>query len=81
MASTSTASCSAKSFTAAVLGGIGNIKGAVLGGLLLVSGRLAHKDIPISFGPFLAGAGLLCLLIGPQAVPGLIPFAFPLGGP
>jgi len=60
---------------------LSSVVGAVLGGFLLVSGRLAHKDIPISFGPFLAGAGLLCLLIGPQAVPDLIPFAFPLGGP
>lgn len=59
---------------------LSSVVGAVLGGLLLLTGRLANKDIPISFGPFLAGAGLLCLVIGPQAVPALAPFAFPFGG-
>jgi len=29
------------------------------------------------FGPYLAGAGLLTLVLGPAAVPALLPFAFP----
>lgn len=58
---------------------LSSIVGAVLGGALLVSGKLANKDIPISFGPFLAGAGLLCLALGPAEVARLIPFAFPFG--
>ncbi|MFT4265636.1 MAG: prepilin peptidase [Xenophilus sp.] len=57
-----------------------SLVGALLGGLLLVRGRLAHRNVPISFGPFLAGAGLLCLVIGPAAVRAWVPFAFPLGG-
>ena len=56
-----------------------SIVGAILGVILLWAGRIAHKDIPISFGPFLAGAGLLCLAIGPLEVRQYIPFAFPFG--
>ncbi|WP_211260243.1 prepilin peptidase [Xenophilus azovorans] len=59
---------------------VSSLVGALLGGLLLLAGRLAHKDIPISFGPFLAGAGLVCLMIGPATVREWMPFAFPLGG-
>ena len=55
-----------------------SLVGAVLGGALLLGGKLAHKDIPISFGPFLAGAGLLCFPIGPQTLRAWVPFAFPL---
>lgn len=55
-----------------------SLVGAVLGGALMLSGKLAHKDVPISFGPFLAGAGLLCFLIGPQTLRSWAPFAFPL---
>ncbi|MES2911447.1 MAG: prepilin peptidase [Pseudomonadota bacterium] len=51
--------------------------GTVLGSALLLAGRLANKDIPIAFGPFLAGAGLVCLVLGPQQVRALLPFAFP----
>jgi leader peptidase (prepilin peptidase)/N-methyltransferase len=51
--------------------------GAVLGSGMLIAGRIAHKDIPIAFGPFLAGAGLLCLVVGPEQVRVLLPFAFP----
>lgn len=51
--------------------------GAVLGTAMLVVGRLANKDIPIAFGPFLAGAGLVCLVVGPEQVRALVPFAFP----
>lgn len=52
--------------------------GSVLGIGLIVAGRLAHKDVPISFGPFIAGAGLVFLIIGPAEVRALVPFAFPL---
>lgn len=58
---------------------VSSLVGAVLGGCLLLAGRLAHKDIPISFGPFLAGAGLVCLVIGPDTVRAWAPFAFPFG--
>ncbi len=58
---------------------LSSVVGSVLAGLLLLTGRLAHKDIPISFGPFLAGAGLLCVVLGPASLPSLIPFAFPFG--
>ena len=56
---------------------LSSIVGAVLGSAMLVAGRLAHKDMPIAFGPFLAGAGLLCLILGPNEVRHLAPFAFP----
>nr|WP_145544857.1 A24 family peptidase [Variovorax boronicumulans] len=56
-----------------------SIVGALLGGALLLRGRLAHKDVPIAFGPFLAGAGLLCLVLGPDQVRHIAPFAFPFG--
>jgi leader peptidase (prepilin peptidase)/N-methyltransferase len=54
-----------------------SVVGALLGSALLLAGRLAHKDIPIAFGPFLAGAGLLFLIVGPQELRALVPFAFP----
>jgi leader peptidase (prepilin peptidase) / N-methyltransferase len=53
--------------------------GAVIGVLLIIVGKLANKDIPMPFGPYLAGAGLLALAMSPAAVPGLLPFAFPFG--
>jgi leader peptidase (prepilin peptidase)/N-methyltransferase len=56
---------------------LSSIVGALLGGAMLLVGRLAHKDIPIAFGPFLAGAGLVCLIAGPDQVRHLAPFAFP----
>ncbi len=56
---------------------LSSVVGAVIGILLLVVGKLANKDIPMPFGPYLAGAGLLCLVLGPAAVPVLFPFAFP----
>jgi leader peptidase (prepilin peptidase)/N-methyltransferase len=58
---------------------LSSIVGAVIGLLLIVAGRLANKDIPMPFGPYLAGAGLLALAMGPGAVPALLPFAFPFG--
>ncbi len=58
---------------------ISSLVGSVLGLTLLLVGKLAHKDIPISFGPFLAGAGLICLVLGPEVVRQSVPFAFPFG--
>lgn len=58
---------------------LSSIVGAVIGIVLLVVGKLAHKDIPMPFGPYLAGAGLLALVLGPAAMPALLPFAFPFG--
>lgn len=59
---------------------LSSLVGSVVGCVLLVAGRLAHKDIPIAFGPFLAGAGLLALLLGPSNLQEWAPFAFPLSG-
>ncbi|MBS0451138.1 MAG: prepilin peptidase [Proteobacteria bacterium] len=58
---------------------VSSLVGAVLGSIMLVAGKLANKNIPIAFGPFLAGAGLVCLALGPDTVRQWIPFAFPLG--
>jgi leader peptidase (prepilin peptidase) / N-methyltransferase len=58
---------------------LSSIVGAVIGVILLMVGRLANKEIPMPFGPYLAGAGLLCLALSPAAVPALLPFAFPFG--
>ena len=58
---------------------VSSLVGAVIGLTLRFAGKLAHRDIPIAFGPFLAGAGLVCLVIGPGLVRQWIPFAFPLG--
>ena len=58
---------------------LSSIVGAVIGVLLLVIGKLADKDIPMPFGPYLAGAGLLALALSPATVPALLPFAFPFG--
>lgn len=58
---------------------VSSLVGAVLGVALVLGGRLANRHVPISFGPFLAGAGLLCLVAGPAAVRAWLPFAFPLG--
>lgn len=57
-----------------------SVVGAVIGVLLLVVGRLANREVPMPFGPYLAGAGLVCLVIGPERMPALFPFAFPFGG-
>jgi leader peptidase (prepilin peptidase)/N-methyltransferase len=58
---------------------LSSVVGAVIGLVLLVVGKLAHKDIPMPFGPYLAGAGLVCLALSPAALPALLPFAFPFG--
>ena len=56
---------------------LSSVVGSIIGGGLMVVGRLAHRDIPIPFGPFLAGAGLLAMLAGPGRLENLLPFAFP----
>jgi leader peptidase (prepilin peptidase) / N-methyltransferase len=56
---------------------LSSIVGAVLGIALLAIGKIANKDIPISFGPFLAAAGLLAMILGPDAFRDYLPFAFP----
>lgn len=56
---------------------LSSVVGSIIGGGLMVAGRLAHRDIPIPFGPFLAGAGLLAMLAGPGRLESLVPFAFP----
>lgn len=58
---------------------VSSLVGAVLGSILVLVGKLKHRNIPIAFGPFLAGAGLVCLALGPDTVRQWIPFAFPLG--
>ena len=58
---------------------LSSIVGAVIGVMLIIVGKLANKDIPMPFGPYLAGAGLLALALSPAAVPALLPFAFPFG--
>ena len=60
---------------------VSSVVGAVIGVILLVVGKLANKEVPMPFGPYLAGAGLVCLALGPARVPALFPFAFPFGGP
>ena len=58
---------------------VSSLVGAVLGLTLLYIGKLAHKDIPFSFGPCLAGTGIVCLVVGPDAIRHWAPFAFPFG--
>lgn len=58
---------------------LSSLVGSVLGAILIVVGRLANKDIPIAFGPFLAGAGLLLFVVGPKTLAAWVPFAFPFG--
>jgi len=58
---------------------LSSLVGSVLGSIFLVAGRLANKDIPIAFGPFLAGAGLLLFVVGPVTLAKWVPFAFPFG--
>ncbi len=56
---------------------LASVVGSLMGGLMLVVGKLANKDIPIAFGPYLAGAGLLAMAVGPERVMYWVPFAFP----
>jgi leader peptidase (prepilin peptidase)/N-methyltransferase len=56
---------------------LSSVVGSILGGTLLLIGKLANRDIPIPFGPFLAGAGMVAMLAGPGRLESLVPFAFP----
>jgi leader peptidase (prepilin peptidase)/N-methyltransferase len=56
---------------------LSSLVGSLIGGTLLLSGKLTDKNIPIAFGPFLAGAGLLSLALGPGRLEQFVPFAFP----
>ena len=56
---------------------LSSVVGSVIGGTLMVVGKIAHRDIPMPFGPFLAGAGLLAMVLGPGRLESLVPFAFP----
>jgi leader peptidase (prepilin peptidase) / N-methyltransferase len=50
---------------------LSSVVGAVVGIALIVLARQG-KSVPIAFGPYLAGAGLLTLYMGPSLM-GLIP--------
>ncbi len=56
---------------------LSSVVGSIIGGTLLLVGRISNRDIPIPFGPFLAGAGLLAMALGPGRLETLVPFAFP----
>ncbi|MBE7939827.1 MULTISPECIES: A24 family peptidase [Ramlibacter] len=56
---------------------LSSVVGAVVGGGLLVVGRLANRNIPMAFGPFIAGAGLVAMAVGPAQLERWMPFAFP----
>ena len=56
---------------------LSSIVGAVLGVLLIGIGRIANRHVEIPFGPYLAGAGLLAMLVGPGRLERLVPIAFP----
>ena len=56
---------------------LSSVVGSLLGGAMLLIGRISHRDIPIPFGPYLAGAGMVAMLAGPGRLESLVPFAFP----
>lgn len=56
---------------------ISSVVGSLLGGAMLLIGRISNRDIPIPFGPYLAGAGMVAMLAGPGRLESLVPFAFP----
>lgn len=56
---------------------LSSVVGSIIGGTLLLAGKLANRNIPIPFGPFLAGAGLVAMAAGPGRLEQIIPFAFP----
>jgi len=56
---------------------LSSVVGSVLGGTMLLIGRISNRDIPIPFGPYLAGAGMVAMLAGPGRLESLVPFAFP----
>ena len=57
---------------------ISSLVGCVLWAVLRVIGSVAHRNIPISFGPCLAGTGIVCFVMGPATVRSLAPFLFPI---
>lgn len=56
---------------------LSSVVGSVIGGALLLAGKLSNRDMPIPFGPFLAGAGMVAMAAGPGRLESLVPFAFP----
>lgn len=56
---------------------LSSVVGSILGGAMLLVGRISNRDIPIPFGPYLAGAGMVAMLAGPGRLESLVPFAFP----
>ena len=56
---------------------LSSVVGSVIGGGLLLAGKLSNRDMPIPFGPFLAGAGLVAMAAGPGRLESMVPFAFP----
>lgn len=60
---------------------LSSVVGSLIGGVMLLVGKLANKDIPIPFGPYLAGAGLVAMAVGPLKLAGWVPFAFPFALP
>jgi leader peptidase (prepilin peptidase)/N-methyltransferase len=65
----------AKSLLAIIL--LSAVVGAILGSVMLIVGRLANKEVPIAFGPFLAAAGLVAFLLGQRGFEKAFAFAFP----
>ena len=65
----------AKSLLAIIL--LSTLVGAVLGGILLIVGRMANRHVPMAFGPFLAAAGIVAFLLGPREFQRTFAFAFP----
>jgi len=56
---------------------LSSVVGAVVGLALIAIGRIADRHIPIAFGPFIAGAALVAMVLGPDRMRDLMPFAFP----
>jgi leader peptidase (prepilin peptidase)/N-methyltransferase len=56
---------------------LSSVVGAVVGIALIVIGKVANRHIPIAFGPFIAGAGLVAMALGPARMQAVLPFAFP----
>ena len=55
---------------------LSSVVGAVLGVIFIIAGRIANRHVPISFGPFLAAAGLVVLVVGPAGLHEHLPFLF-----
>ncbi len=59
---------------------LSSVAGSVVGGVLLLSGKIAGRHVAIPFGPFLAGAGLLAIAAGPGRLERWLPMLFPFSG-